>query len=259
MTRQRGAARTSRPRALGPAGLMMMLAVVATRASGASAPVTAVGGFDHYAGPLGQTTNGVVGAVVLAAGGGDVTLAGVRYDDSYIGRGYSLTGGGGLPLAPACLLRITGTRFIGDESFRAWRAKVGPQLSLPGGRTLMLSYAHYRDDLGVRSNGAIAEAATPLVAGLTGKASASYATARQGPGALQGSLGLGWNIVRHLELSGEVGLARNAAGASGQPFPGSGPLDGLGLLGGGSGTSGGTGTAREVEGTVLLGMRVTLP
>jgi len=240
----------------------MGLAMLALPAAGGASPVTGVAGYDHFQGPLGQTTDGVLGAAVLSVGGGDAMLAGVRYDDSNIGRGYSLTVGAGLPVAPACLLRVNATRFIGDQSFHAWRAKLGPQLVLPGGRTLTLSYSRYQDDTGVRSNGAIAESTTPLIAHLEGKASASFATVPQGPAAVQASVGLGWSVIRNLELSGEVGLARNGSGASGQPFPSRGPLGGLGgglLGGGGSGSGGNSANTNEVESTVLLGLRVTLP
>jgi len=261
MTRQHPLER--RPRLpLSRATLLMGLAMLALPAAGGASPVTGVAGYDHFQGPFGQTTDGVLGAAVLSVGGGDAMLAGVRYDDSNIGRGYSLTVGAGLPVAPACLLRVNATRFIGDQSFHAWRAKLGPQLVLPGGRTLTLSYSRYQDDTGVRSNGAIAESTTPLIAHLEGKASASFATVPQGPAAVQASVGLGWSVIRNLELSGEVGLARNGSGASGQPFPSRGPLGGLGgglLGGGGSGSGGNSANTNEVESTVLLGLRVTLP
>lgn len=260
MTRQHPLERRARL-PLSRTRLVLMLSMLTVPAVVDASPVTGVAGYDHYEGPLGQATDGIVGAAVLSVGGGDAMLGGVRYDDSNIGKGYSLTVGAGLPVAPACLLRVNGTRFIGDQSFRAWRAKLGPQLLLPGGRTMTLSYSHYRDDTGVHSNGAIAEATTPLIAHLEGKASASYATVPQGPGAVQGSVGLGWSVIRSLQLSGEVGIARNSSGASGQPFPGGGPLGGLGggLLGGGGSGSGGSSANTEVEGTVLLGLRVTLP
>lgn len=260
MSRQRAAEAMSCRRALGPAGLTIFLALLGAVGAATAAPLTAVGGFDHYAGALGQSTNAIVGAVVVGAGGGDLMLAGVRYDDNFAGRGVSVTGGLGVPVAPMMKLRVNGTRIIGDESFRAWRAKVGPQFALPRGQSVTLSYAHYQDHLGARSNGAVAEATTPLVPSLTGRASASYATAPQGPPALQGSLGLGWSVVRNLELSGEIGLARNSSGAAGQPSPGGGPLGGLPLLGGGNnGGSSDPARAREVDTTVLLGLRVTLP
>jgi hypothetical protein len=235
--------------------LLMLFAL----SSPAAAAVTAVGGYDHYAGAFGQRTDGVVGAVVVGIGSGDVTAAGVRYDDSLIGEGYSVVGGVGLPLAPTTMLRASGTRFIGDESFRAWRVKVGPQFALPGERSLTLSYSRYQDNLASRSNGVIAEATSPLVPKLGGKATGSVATTSDGPTALQGSVGLSWSPVRRLELSGEVGVARNAAGAAGQPFPNRGPLDGLPLVGGGSGGGGSSGSSQEVAGTALISVRVSVP
>jgi hypothetical protein len=237
-----------------------LLLVLAAPAPVAAAPVTAVGGFDHYAGASGQTTNGVLGAAVLGARGGDLTLAGVRFDDSDAGRGYSFTGGLGLPVAPLMMLRVTGTRFIGEQDLRAWRAKVGPQFALPGGRTLTISYSHYRNHLGARSNAGIAEATTPLVARLSGRAGASYARAPQGAPVLQGSAGLGWNVAPHFELTGEAGLVNSEAGAAAPGSPGGGPLGGLPLIGGGSsGTGGTTETTRTTYGTLSLGVRVTWP
>jgi hypothetical protein len=238
--------------------ITLWMTLQALPSPGAAAPLAALGGYDHYAGPFGQQTDGVLGAVVMGAAGADLTLAGVRYDDTTIGPGTSVTGGVGVPLAAVAMLRVTGTRFINDDSFRAWRAKVGPQFNLPRGRSVSLSYAHYQDNLAAHSNGVIAEAATPLVARLTGKATTSYATTPQGPSALQGSVGLGWSPVRRFELSGEVGVARNAAGAAGQPFPARGPLDGLPLIGGGPG-GGPPQDSEKVEGTVLIGVRVIVP
>ncbi len=256
MATSRQAISQGRRRITGLARLAGMLAVLAGTTPVAAAPITTVGGFDHYAGASGQTTNGVLGAVVLGAAGGDLTLAGVRFDDSAAGRGYSLTGGIGLPVSPLMMLRVTGTRFIGDAELRAWRAKIGPQFSLPGGRALTLSYSHYRNHLGARSNAGIAEATLPLVARLSGRASASYAAALQGAPVLQGSAGLGWNVAPHLELSGEAGLVSGEAGAAAPGSPGGGPLGGLPLLGGGSSSGEST---RITYGTLSLGVRVSWP
>ena len=240
-------------------GIALAGALASTTPTEAS-PVAAVGGYDHYAGPFGQQTDGVLGAVVVGAAGADFTLAGVRYDDSSIGQGFNVTGGVGVPLAPLTTLRAQGTRFVGDETFRAWRAKVGPQFNLPGDRSVTLSYAHYQDNLSSRSDGVIAEAATPLIPKLGGKASASYASTVAGPAALQGSVGLSWSPVHRFELSGEVGVSRNASGAAGAPFPSQGPLDGLPIIGGGSSsTPPAPESTHHVEGTVLLGVRVSVP
>ena len=238
------------------AELAWLIAVLAGPATVGAAPMTAVGGFDHYAGAAGQTTNGLLGAVVLGAAGGDLTAAVVRFDDSDAGQGYSLTGGLGLPVAPTLMLRVTGTRFVGEQDLRAWRAKVGPQFSLPGGRAVTLSYSHYRNHLGARSNAGIAEATTPLVPRLTGRVGASYARAPQGAPVLQGSVGLGWNVAPHFELTGEAGLLNSEGGAGAPGAPGGGLLGGLPLVGGGSE---GSSAERLTYGTLSLGVRVTWP
>ena len=239
--------------------MLSVLAAISFPLASLAAPVAAIGGYDHYAGPLGQTTDGVVAAAVMSVGRGDVTLAGVGFDDSFIGRGVSMTGAAGMPASAAFTLRIAGTRYLAEGAFRAWRAKLGPQIVLPGGRSVTVSYTHYRDVTGVRSDGAVAEAATPLTAAISGRASASIASAPLGPAALQGSLGVAWNVMSHVEVSCEAGLARNAAGAAGQ-FPARGPLDGLPLIGGGSSRpSQSPEITRHVDGTLLVGMRLTVP
>ena len=235
-----------------------VLAMLASAAPITAAPITAVGGFDHYAGVGGQTTNGWLGAVVLAAAGGDLMLAGVRFDDSVAGEGTSITAGLGVPLAPMLMLRAAGTRFIGDGDLRAWRAQVGPQFSLPGGRSVTVSYAYYRDHVGARSNAGIAEAGIPLVARLGGRAGASIAAAPGGAPVLQGSAGLNWTVAPHFELSGEAGVVSSEAGAVAPGSPGGGPLGGLPLVGGG-GNGRTTEAARTTYGTLSLGVRGTWP
>lgn len=240
--------------------LTLMLSAHTLSTPAEAAPLTAVAGYDHYSGPFGQQTDGVLGALVLSAARSDFMIAGVRYDDTSIGRGTGLTAGVGVPIAGAARLRVAGTRFLGDASFRAWRARIGPQFSLPGGRSVAVSYAHYQDNLSARSHGVIGEGATPLIARLGGRVTAAYATTPQGPAAVQGSVGLSWNAIRTLELSGEVGLSRNASGAAGQSFPTRSAMDGLPILGGGgSGSSTTQETSQSVEGTILLGVRVTFP
>ncbi len=241
-----------------PLVLLGAILAVAGAAPASAAPVTAVAGFDHYAGPAGQTTNGVLGAVVVGAGGGDVTLAATRFDDSQAGAGASVTGALGLPLAPLVTLRIAGTHFTGEQDLTAWRARVGPQFSLPRGATLSLAYAHFRNHLGARSNAGLAEAAAPLVPRLHGRASASLASVPQAGPVVTGGLGLGWSIVRNLELAGEAGVLSSEGGAGSPASGGGGPLGGLPLLGaGGSGAP--TPAPRETHGTFTLGVRLTLP
>ena len=237
--------------------LLALAGCLAWPAGAGAGPVAAVGGFDHYAVASGQTTNGILGAVVVGAAGADVTLAAVRFDDSDAGQGFSYTGGVGLPVAPMMTLRLAGTRFVGEDDLRAWRFKAGPQFTLPGGRTLTVSYAHYRNQLGARSNAGMAEAVIPLVPRLAGRASASIASVQQGAAVAQGSLGLGVTVAPHVEISGEAGLLNGEAGATG-PSGGGGLLGGLPLVGGGNGGGSST-TTRLTYGTLNLGVRVTWP
>jgi hypothetical protein len=226
----------------------------------AAAPVTILGGYDHYAGALGQRTNSYLAGAAAGIGGGDLALVGMRYDDNQIGLGYGITGTAGLPIAPSIELRVLATRFIGDESFRAWRARVGPQFGLPGGGSLTLSYVHYEDNLPAHSNGVMGEASAPVTGGLTGRLSASCATSPQGPAALQGAVGLGWRPVSRLEISGEVGATRNGTGVAGGSFPGQHDLLGILPLGNGGGsTPGSSDPSREVAATALVGVRVFIP
>jgi hypothetical protein len=182
-----------------------------------------------------------------------VSLTGLRYDDNLIGRGNGGIVGLGLPLAPAATFQIWGTRFIGDQDFRAWRLKGGPRLGLPVGVNAGLYYSHFEDNIGDRSDGAIAEVAAPLVAHFTGRASAAAATLPRDLKSFEGTVGLGWAPVHGLELSGDVGIAHN--GSIGAGPPSAGPL-GLPLLGGPPGQST---TNSRTDRTFLLGVRVTLP
>lgn len=242
-------------------GLVVTAALVLAPQAASAASVTGIGGYDHYQGPLGQRTDGGLAGVAVGVGGGDLFVAGSRFDDTLIGRGYALHGGFGLPVGPAVRLRASASRFDGSGDFRAWRTKVGPEVGPRDGWRVLLSYVHYQDDADASSDGVTAESTLPLSARLDARMGASSATTATGPNSLQGAVGLNWRPWSHLALSGELGLARGASGAGGQPVPGHGGLlDGLLLLGGGgSPPDPGTPPERKVERTLLLGMRVTLP
>ena len=227
-----------------------------TASNAIALPVQAGGGGDYYSGPDHQITRSALAFVGAGLGPmGSASLAGLRYDDTNIGLGNAYVAGIALPVAPMTLLRVWGTRFIGDESFRAWRVKTGPQMTLPGGPALGLYYTHFADDATARSDGATAELSVPLLANVNGRATASHATA---PGALrstQGSVGLSWNPFHALELSGEVGLARGGALSSGLA-PSRGVLD---QLLGGPPSSSSASKPPGTDPTALVGLRVTLP
>ena len=239
------------------AALAATLALIAGARAPAAAPLAAGGGFDYFSGPGGQITRSALAIASLAtAGGGAVTLAGIRFDDSDVGAGTAVLGAVAAPLAPAVSLRAWGTRYLGDGAFRAWRLKAGPWVGRDGGPNLGLAYQRSTDNAGGRSDAAIAEAAMPLAPRWTGRASAAYASVTGSPNAAQAALGLDWSPTGPLTLSADVGLARNGALAT-APVPRRGLL-GLPLLGGGQDAAPAEGS-RGAAATVLLGMRLLFP
>ena len=233
--------------------------ILVTASSARAASFSALAGYDYYDGVEGQITRGAVAAVAAGFAGAQASLAGVRYDDDLWGQGTSVTAGLGVPLGLLTTLRAQGTRFVGDETYRAWRAKVGPQVGLPGGRTIGLWYSHYEDNEKMTSDGVIVESEIPLVEKLSARVSGSYATMPQGVHGLQGTVGLGWALVPHLQLSADVGVAQNGGAAAAAPGPVSRRLT-LPLIGGGGGS--GTSSSPSNRGffpTALLGFRVSIP
>jgi hypothetical protein len=178
--------------------------------------VSTVAGYDYYQGPSSQRTQGIVGAMGVDFGGAQASLAGVRYDDHLSGIGTSVIAGVGVPVHAEVTLRAQLTRFLGDEGYRAWRAKVGPQLRIGEARAL-IAYTRYQDAQDFSSNTASVESEIPLDAGWTGRLNTSYTVPSQGGHGIQGALGLGWAPIPHFELAGELGLAQQTAAVSSGP------------------------------------------
>jgi hypothetical protein len=100
------------------------------------------------------------------------------------------------------------------------------------------------------------ESATVLSSRLTGRLSGSYAATSLGLDSSQGAAGLSWVAVPHLELSGELGVARNgglASSANAGPPPLIPPLLGPG----GGGTT--SGASNEASPTYQLAVRLLFP
>ena len=224
-----------------------------------AAPASVGAGYTYYSGPAGQITrSAIVFGSVSPMPGFQATLGGMRYDDNGIGEGNGLIGGLGMPLAPLTTFRVWGYRYLGDEDFKAWRVKVGPELGLPRSATLGLFYSHYQadGDADGATDAAIGELGIPLVAGLTARMNASYASAANDVASTQGSLGLAWSPMRLLELSSEIGVAHN--GWTTAPFPSRG-TPGLPLIGGGGGSPGSENDESSTESTFQIGATVSFP
>jgi hypothetical protein len=222
-------------------------------------PLFVGAGYDHYAGPAKQQTRTVMataGINLIAAG---FSITGLRYDDDFVGPGSGVSAGVGFPAFPLTSLRVLGTRWMGDHGHRAWRVGFGPQIGLPTGQRVGLYYSHYADNGDLTSDAGSAELEVPVPGGLTGRAIATYAASTGDVRSSEGSLGLAWKPMRMLELSTDVGLARNGGVVAMRPVPAPRGLR-LPVIGGepppGSGDSE---TRTTTETTVLAGVRVWFP
>ena len=225
-----------------------------------ASPVSGGAGFDYTSGPNGQTTKAGVAFASLSLLGADATIAGARYDDNQIGSGVSGIGSVGLPLSPATKLRVIGARSIGDDTYRGWRLKAGPEWSLPGGPTLGLFYTHASDNTPATSNFASGELNVPLHNALSAQGSVTYGSLPDGLHTTQAGFGLRVSPSKRFLLSGELDVGRNVVGGIGGTIPGGG--SGRVHSGGGSKRSsiGSTGTpSSDLVASLQLGFRVLIP
>ena len=243
---------------------MASLVITATRAvsTPASADTAGLLGAD-YTSVRGQVTKGFVGAAVYGfEDGGFLTAAGSRYDDNLIGDGVSVTAGVGAPVRGTLLARVFGTRWVGDNEFRAWQLKVGPFVQWSGGATLGLSFVRH-DDGDATATGGVVEASIPVAPRWRATLSGSAAAIRGGRGSASGSAGAAWQAGSRVEVQAEAGVARNGAlGTTTAPSGGGGGLlGGLPLLGRSQERAASTGEeeGQPVSGTVTVGLRVLFP
>jgi len=236
------------------AAMAISLLAVAPPAS-SSPSLAGGGGLDWYEGPGGQTTRAVLAIAGAELGGGSTSLTLMRYEDDVSGDGVGFVGSVQAPLATDRSLCGWASHFVGDGSLRAWRVKVGPLAELPSGGTAGVFYTHAEDNAGGRSDAGAAELSLPLVSRLTGRVAAAYGTAPGGMRSALGSMGLGWSPVHGLELTGDVGVARNGALTMSPASP-QGPL--TRLLGFG-GNGGGNAQEARVDPVLQFGLRVLLP
>lgn len=221
-----------------------------------AAPLSGGAGIDYSSGPNGQTTKGALGFLTLGVGRGDATTAGARYENSQVGNGVSGTLNVGAPVAKTMFVRAIGTRFLGDETYRAWRLKAGPQFVLPRGQTLSLYYVHFEDQAAGTSNSVAGELKIPMGENLSAQAGATYGALPNGLTNFQGSIGLNWVVAKHLLLMSELGAGENVTTISTS-------MGGVGVDHRGSGMrtrqSGGSSTQSQFAATGYFGFRVLIP
>ena len=219
------------------------------------------GGFDYQTGPNDQIWRGALGFVSAEARGGDLTLAVIRYDDSLVGKGFTGFLNAGIPLTSSVHLRAIGHRAIGDEAYRAWRVKAGPELTLGGGSMVGAYVSHFEDNASSRLNLIGTEAALPVTTRLVGSGDVSYGEWAGGARVLQGAAGFVWSPARRLQILAQLGLGRNAVSLTSTASTGGGLVhlpftQDVGGRGGGTERSS---SQNEVATTGLAGFRVVIP
>ncbi len=186
-----------------------------TEPARALGPVDTAIGYQYYSGAVNQTTWSPKLELESDFTAWSVSLAASHFDDNQSGSAWGVTGGVKFPLSTRAKLSLAGTGFAGDSVSGAWRLKAGPEFSLAiKDQTLGIFYAHYDDALGVASNALCAEFDTPLTPQLSGNASLSLQNS-DGTTGEDASVGLSWKPVGPLELSGDLGLSKNAGGLTG--------------------------------------------
>jgi len=252
-------------RSLRFAVLLATVLLAAPRATVAS-PWGAGAGTEWSAVEHGASTSVEYGYGSFTLARTSVALGGLHYDDGSITANGPLFAGVA-PLGPAVLLRAWAMRYFGDQDFRAWRLRGGPEWTLPGATTLGLYFSYLDSDRNGVLRSASAELAVPFRSHWTARMNGGASQLPGSDTATQGAIGLGWSPHSTIEITAEAGLARNGAflGAASAGGGGSGggglPLP-LGLGGGG-----GQGRGRSIETTTLpgteptlsLGLRVALP
>ena len=219
-------------------------------------------GFDYQTGPGAQSYRSALLFGYAEGALWDGTLAGVRYGDSRVGPGIGIFANGSAPLGPHVRARGIALRAIGDDTYRAWRWRVGPELRLPSDRVLGAYYLRLTNNVDEHFGSVGVELSSPITTNVTGQLGSSYGEWRGGATSAQGSVSGIWRPAGRVLLLAEFDVGRNLVTTTAAGPGGGGGLGGLpivGGLGGGHGQGGSTSeTSSEVTEAGQIGIRFLL-
>jgi hypothetical protein len=176
-------------------------------------PINTTAGVEYFAGPD-QRTRTATGEIEAKYRGGSAAVSAGRVDDEGSGGGLDLGATLGLPIAPQTQLKLETERVRGDSSYAAWTVKAGPAFELDG-QTFSLEYVRLEDNRSAVTNGATAELERPLIPDrLSAEGALSYTKLQDLAGA-EGSAGLSWTPVDHLEIEGDAGYTQTGISVNG--------------------------------------------
>lgn len=238
---------------------MAALAVlIALSAHPANAGVTGGAGFDYQSGPRTQSYRSALLFASTEVRAADLTLAAVRYGDSNVGPGIGAFLNAGVAVTQHVRVRGIGLRAIGDESYRASRWRLGPELHLASGTTVGTYYLRLTDNAGGSFGSAGVEVGGPIGHDVTGQIASSYGRWNTDATTAQGALSGTWHPVSRVIFLGELDVGRNLATTTTAGPSGGGALGGLPLPGGlGNGHAGSseTRTSSDVTAAGQIGIR----
>jgi len=238
-----------------------MIVAVTVASSARAGTLTGGAGFDYQTGPSTQSYRSALLFGYAEGASWDLTLAGIRYGDSRLGPGLGFFANGWVPVASHLRARAIGLRAVGDDSYRAWRWRLGPEVRLPADRVLGAYYLRLTNNVGDRFGSAGVELSSPIAPNLTGQIGSSYGTWAGGATSTQGSLSGIWHPLGRLILLAEFDVGRNLATTSTSGPGGGGGLGGipiLGDIGKGRGQAGQAQTSSDITGAGQIGIRFLL-
>ena len=189
-------------------------------------------GFDYQTGPRSQSYRSALLFASAARDAADLTLAAIRYGDSSVGPGIGAFANASIAVTSQLHVRAIGLRAIGDEAYRAWRWRLGPELHLASDVTLGAFYLRLTDNSGDGFGSAGVEVGGPIGHGVTGQIGSSYGRWNSDATTTQGSLSGTWSPRSRILVLGELDVGRNLATTITPGPSGGGAVGGLPLPGG---------------------------
>src|SRR5580765_6579466 len=114
--------------------------------AGSGGEISGGAGIDYQTGPGSRSYRGTLLFASANAPPGDLTIGGIRFDDSHLGPGIGGFANSGVRLGSALGLRAMGAVTRSDDGFDAWRLRAGPELRLVSNVTLGAFYLRHRDE-----------------------------------------------------------------------------------------------------------------
>ncbi len=213
-------------------------------------------GFDYQTGPRAQSYRSALLFASAARDAADLTLAAIRYGDSSVGPGIGAFANAGVAVTSQLRVRAIGLHAIGDDAYRAWRWRLGPEFHLGSDVTLGAYYLRLTNNSGESFGSGGVEVGGPIGHGVTGQIGSSYGRWNSDATTAQGSLSGTWSPRSRLLFLGELDVGQNLTTTTTAGPSGGGTLGGLpGGMGRGHAGQGETQSSSNITAAGQIGIR----